>query len=57
MFIANLVLIYLLQVLLACIINLDVGTRIPTSLFDFIKLTFFPYVLYQRIKDKSKLTD
>ncbi len=41
-------LFYLLQMSASCIFNIYNETRGPQSAFDFIKLTFLPYVLIKR---------
>ena len=48
-------LIYLIQVLASVILNAINPSRIPTGIWDFIKLTFFPYVAYWFIYDRKKL--
>lgn len=36
---------YLSQAIICAIINIVITTRIPISFWDFIKLTFLPYLL------------
>ncbi len=45
--------LYLFQVWICAIINLINGTRFPISVFDFIKLTFLPYVIINLNKIKG----
>jgi hypothetical protein len=49
------ILCYLLQAMIAASINIKRPTRIPNSTWDFIKLTFAPYVIYCRLFNDKKL--
>jgi len=42
-----LVLLYLVQMIVCCVIHARHGSRIPNGVWDFIKLMFLPYVLYK----------
>lgn len=45
---------YLVQVLVCAIINAAVVTRIPTNGWDFVKLTFLPWLLLHLDEVRSK---
>lgn len=47
--------IYLVQALVAVIMNLVIHTRNPRSFIDGLKLTILPYVLYCGVFDRKKL--
>jgi hypothetical protein len=53
----HIVLFWFLQVLISSIINLSIPTRIPKNIFDFLMLTFLPYVIYCLLFNKSLLTE
>ena len=42
----NIIIIYTTQMLICTIIHIINATRVPTSIFDFLKLTFLPYVIF-----------
>ena len=41
---------YFVQVLVCTSYHIIKGTRDPSNLLDFIKLTFLPYIIYKVIK-------
>lgn len=47
--------IFIIQFITAAVINVYIKTRIPKSIWDFLKLTFLPYVLYYIFTDIKKL--
>lgn len=46
-------LLYLVQMLCCLIIHHMMHTRLPEGVWDFIKLTFLPYVLYKLYKKED----
>lgn len=46
---------YIINMGICAIIHSERGTRGPEGFFDFIRLTFLPYVLYCLLFDKTKL--
>ena len=43
------IIIYLVQMAMASFINAEIGTRLPKNGWDFIKLTFLPWLLLLNI--------
>lgn len=48
-------LVYSFFVTMSALLNTILPTRIPRSFIDFLKLTFFPYVVYNLIFKPSRL--
>lgn len=48
-------LIWGMQVMVSALIHASRPSRIPHNMFDFLKLTFLPYVLYCLIFNKKSL--
>jgi hypothetical protein len=49
--ILSFLLLYAIQSTMAALLNSACAVRIPKSIWDFIKLTFLPYSIYNIIKE------
>lgn len=47
------ILIYGIQIIICATIHIILSTKIPVSTFDFLKLTFLPYILWNWKKFKE----
>lgn len=53
--VTTILIIYFTFVSITGFMNAINATRIPNSMWDMIKLTFFPYVVYCLLFNRSKL--
>ena len=52
--IAYILQVYLVQMMVSAFVNVINDTRMPLNIFDFIKKTFLPWLLFNLKKVKNK---
>ena len=53
MIIIIVILLYVVQLVGCIVFHIMKGTRLPKGVWDFLKLTFLPYVLYKLYKKED----